>query len=113
MSAGTHNLIIEQGATFLRTISPKDSSGQPINLSGFSAIAKIRPTLESNKVLAVLTVTGTFNTDGVFSIGLTADQTLALKPGSGIWDCYLVQGEYYFRLLRGDVTVLPSISRRA
>ena len=36
MSAGFHHFVIEQGATFSRVLTLKDSSGTVVNLSSYS-----------------------------------------------------------------------------
>ena len=40
--ASITNIFIDQGATFSETITVKDTSGNALNLTGFTAIAQIR-----------------------------------------------------------------------
>lgn len=86
MSAGRYDTIIEQGATFSRTCTWKDSSGVGINLTGYTVAGKIKRNATDNTPLLSFTVSianqGTF--PGKFTISLTAAQTSTLptKPGN-------------------------------
>tara|TARA_R110000796_G_scaffold82592_1_gene180976 strand:- start:15519 stop:15947 length:429 start_codon:yes stop_codon:yes gene_type:complete len=54
MSAGIYSFTIEQGATVDFQINLEDSSGEPIDLSGYDARMQIRPTKESGKIICKL-----------------------------------------------------------
>ena len=55
MSAGRYSFIVEQGATTDFQIVYKDSTGTPINLSGYTAAMQIRNTQGGNVLYASLT----------------------------------------------------------
>jgi hypothetical protein len=55
MSAGKYSFTIEQGATTDFEIQYKDSSGTPINFSGYEAAMQIRNSKNGNILYATLT----------------------------------------------------------
>jgi hypothetical protein len=118
MSAGRHDLIIEQGATFTRTVQWFQADGvTPVNLAGYSARMMIRPSHPSATVLVSLTSTpaaGLVITDatGVVAITITDEQTAALEAGSAVYDLELESsGGQVTRLIEGDVTITPEVTR--
>lgn len=66
MTAGIYNPTIEQGFDFSRTLTSKDSSGNVIDLTGWTADAKIIDSAGNTLV--------DFATDGGISINGTAGQ---------------------------------------
>jgi len=48
MAAGRYLLTIEQGATTDLLLEYKDSNGNPVDLSGYTARMQIRPTIDSS-----------------------------------------------------------------
>ena len=55
MAAGTYNFILEQGATFTRTLTVKENNSA-MNLTGYSVASKMRSTHDSVRWLALLRV---------------------------------------------------------
>lgn len=51
MAAAQYNFVIEQGATFTRSFTYKDSSGCVINLTGYTAHGQIRQAVTGGSVL--------------------------------------------------------------
>lgn len=49
--AAQYNFTIEQGATFTRSFTYKDSTGSPINLTNYTAQGQVRQAVESGSVL--------------------------------------------------------------
>lgn len=124
MAAAKYDLTIEQGATFLRTITLKDSGGTEIDLTGWSIRGQIRVKQGAGSPLA--TFTGTIldqvSATGQATISLTAAQTSALpvpegSPGVRVNSAYLYDVEMVrpdtsvLRVLQGLATVVPEITR--
>ena len=129
MAAGKYSFTIEQGATVDFEIAYKDSSGNPINLTGYQARMQIRPSVGSNEVYITLSSsldpcgTGlnlsgsnsinppTSGTIGVYISAVSSSQLdftqgvydLELATGSG--DCYVVT-----RLLEGEVRLSKNVT---
>lgn len=116
MTAATHNITIEQGATFTLNLVYKDSAGTPINLSGYSARMQIRRTYTSPSALATFTtqngriVLGT--SSGTVAVKGDAALTAALAAKTAVYDLELVNpaGDVT-RLIRGAVTITPEVTK--
>lgn len=95
MSAGKHNFLIEQGASFIQTvqfltppvdpINAPDTPGPPVDITGWDARMDIRdgPTTTDTIILSLDIVGGEISilsppTDGTFQIAVTAAITAAL-----------------------------------
>ena len=74
--ASITNIFIDQGATFSKTITVKDTSGNALNLTGFTAIAQIRKSPSSStSVSFTVTFAADDRTTGQLTISLTSTQT--------------------------------------
>jgi len=116
MSASIYNINIEQGATFTRTITWKDSAGAAINLTGYTARMQIRERVESATALVSLTSSSGITLGGAAGtvvITITAALTDALpNMKKGVYDLELVSaGGIVTRLLQGEVVVSPQVTR--
>ena len=116
MSASIYHLNIEQGATFTRTITWKDSTGAPVNLTGYTARMQIRERVESSTALVSLTSSSGITLGGVAGtivITITSTQTDSLpNMKKGVYDLELVSsGGVVTRLLQGEVVVSPQVTR--
>jgi hypothetical protein len=123
MAAGVCNLLIQQGETFSRVITITDNQvvPVPINLTGYTARASIRPTADSSTITAnfictfdpnpalgkiTISLTDTI-TAGIPTTGKTAFDKLAKYQ----WDMEIVTGSTVTRLLNGAVEVSPEVTR--
>lgn len=118
MAAGKYNFELEQGATFSRQITWKDSTGTPINLTGYTVTGSIRKSFASNSTIASFTCTNANqgSSPGVFTLSLTATQTalLPVKNSASPSDRdiqqlpYIIEattGSTVYRLLEGTISV--------
>lgn len=116
MVAGVYDIICEQGASFVRTLVWADENETPINLTGYTARMQVRPTVQSNTVLASLTTElgGIVLTPatGEIKLELSAAQTNALPAGRAVYDLELISGlGFVTRLVEGSFTVKPQVTR--
>ncbi len=107
---GTYHLKIFQGADLDRTFTYKDENGALVNLTGFTARAQVRTSLEGDQVLLDMTdangriVLGGAN--GTIQLLVTAAITTALTARKGVWDLELIDGSgVVTRLLQGQATI--------
>ena len=112
--AGIYNIIADQGATFSRTITWKNSSGQPVNLTGYSARMQVRKTVASGEALVSMTTQNNRITLGgalgTVAISCPASEMdfeagewvydLEVESGAGVVS-RLIMGKFLFR---GEVT---------
>jgi hypothetical protein len=115
MTAGIYNATIDQGATWSVVVTYKDSTGAAINLTGYTAAMQVRQQYSSADADLTLTspsggivITGA---TGVVTITMTATQTAALEEGYYVYDVELTSGSYKDRLIQGQLTVAPEVTR--
>lgn len=120
MTAAILNIEIEQGATYLRTLTLKDDQAipQPINITGyvFRGAIKLTP---GAATLAEFSFVANDPTNGKIDMVLTAEQS-ALLPTTGSsfaaesyfqYDVEMVDtNQTVFRLLNGRASVSPEIT---
>ena len=109
--AAVSNLYIDQGADFSTTISLTDSNGNILSLTGYTALAQIRKTYGSS------TIAATFGTSlvaatGQITLSLTDTVTGAMDSGRYVYDVLITDSSGdKTRILEGQATVTPSVSR--
>lgn len=115
MSAGTYNILAEQGATFIRTVLYTDSAGDPIDLTGFTAAMQIRSTASSGTVILELTTENTRITlgdaAGTVILSINASTMISFTPGKFVYDLELYNGAEVTRLIEGSFTVKAEVTR--
>jgi hypothetical protein len=95
MSAGAYDITCEQGATFSRTLTVKDSSGNARNLSGYTARMQVRRLLASTSTLIELTTGNsriTLNSSGEIALSISAADTASLTEG-GVYDLEIIASD--------------------
>ena len=111
MSAGTYNFIIDQGATFTRTLTVKEN-GSAMNLTGYSVASLMRSTHDSSTVVGTFTCTISNASGGIITMSMTASATGAIEEAIYVYDLEIVSGSgTVTRLLEGEVTVNPEVTR--
>lgn len=131
MSAGRYSFIIEQGATTDFQIVYKDSTGTPVNLSGYTAAMQIRNTQGGSTLYATLTSSlGTVYNKTSSSLfvslsgsNLTTPQvsgsigiyighavTNAFTFNEAYYDLELTNGQIRTRLLEGKVQLTRQVT---
>lgn len=104
-------IYIDQGATFTKTFTVKDSSGDVVDLTGYTGSAQIRKTTSSTDYTA-FTVTFTDRTNGLVTISLTNTQTSALEGTTYYYDVELTDGSNtVYRLSQGYAYVQPEVTQ--
>ena len=114
MSAGEYDIICEQGATFARTLTVKDSSGTARNLSSYSGKMQVRRTIGASSVLIELSTTNgrmALNSSGEIALSITASDTAAITDG-GVYDLEITSsGGAVERVVEGDFNLIPEVTR--
>ena len=117
MAAGFHHFIIEQGATFGRTLTLKDSSDSLVNLTGYSAAEMdLRYNSDDSAEILTLTVANSRITlggaAGTVILTITASDTASMSVGDGVYDIKLTAGDgTVSRIMEGTFSVRGSVSR--
>ena len=111
MSAGTYNFILEQGATFTRTLTLQENSSA-MNLTGYSAASQMRSTADTSTVAGTFTATVSNASGGVITLSMTATQTGNIEEGIYVYDIEITSGAGSItRILQGKVTVTANVTR--
>jgi hypothetical protein len=111
--AATANLTIDQGATFSTDITVKDNAGDALDLTDYTAEAKMALGFSSTRTRVNLTTTfAADRTTGVVTISLTADQTKTLEaPARYVYDVEITSADSTItRVIEGIITVNPSVT---
>lgn len=117
MPAGQHDIIIEQGATFLLNLVWRDSANAPVNLTGYTARMQVRQTHKTPDppALTLTTENGGITlggATGTVSIVAAATSTDDITFKRGVYDLELISASgIVTRLIEGVVTVTPEVTR--
>lgn len=116
MAAATYDFEIEQGATLVKPIVWKDSSGTPINLTGYTAKMQVRQSVSSPDVLLELSTTNgkiqITPATGTVTLVFDATTTAAITWKRGKYDLELTStGGTVTRLLEGQIAVSQEVTR--
>ena len=117
MSAGIHNIKVEQGATFSRTFTWKINAN-PVDLTGYLARLKVRDT--ARRPSAVNEMISLSSPDkgivlggaaGTITVTISASATASVLAGKYVYDLELVSPDTSVtRLIKGTFTVLSEVT---
>ena len=119
-TAGTLNVIVDQGADWRRDIVLTDATGDTCNLSGYTSVSAYcgRDYNDSGATSMAATFIDSDNQEsddgdesGTIRIEMTETQTSALSWTSGYYDVYLTEpsGDR-IRILQGQMSVRPKVT---
>lgn len=111
MAAATHDIEINQGATFTIAFRFKDSADVPINLSAATIESQIRPSAESKIILAEFSVTKDPVVVGRVVLSLAADKTALMDFEKAVYDVLITTGSDKTRYIQGTVTLSKQVTR--
>lgn len=117
MSAGIHNIKVEQGATFSQTFTWKISAN-PVDLTGYTARLKVRDTARrpsaANEMISLTSPSGGIvlgGAAGTIAVTISASSTASLLAGKYVYDLELVASNTTVtRLIKGTFTVLSEVT---
>lgn len=113
--AATRNICIDQYATFTIGIGYKDSAGDPVNLTGYTAAMQIRDS--AGELLLDLSATPTTNGSvltvteaaGTIDVSISDEDTADLT--NGVYDLVIEDGSgNKTRLIEGKVAINPGVT---
>lgn len=113
--AGTYNITADQGATFSRVLTWKDSSDVPVNLTTYTARMQVRSIASSaDVVLELTTANGRITLGGALgtiTLNVPAADMDDVPAGSYAYDLELVSGGAVTRLVMGSFQVRAEVTR--
>ena len=113
MSAANHDLVIDQGSTFVIDLTIKEE-GVLKNLTGFSARAQMLSTKSASAVAASFTCTVVSPAaNGVVKMELPATTSTAMTAGAYFYDLeiHTANDAIVKRLIEGTVTINQEVTR--
>lgn len=116
MTAGIHDITIEQNADFERNITWNDADCEPVDITGFAIKMQIRGTSYSAAIITLGTVEGGIEiTDaaaGQFSITISAADTANMTEAYNmVYDVLVTRADMsVVRLIQGSVDVTAGIT---
>ena len=113
MTAGFHHFVIEQGATFGKTLTLKDSSDALVNLTGYSAAEMdLRTNQDDSSIIKTLTAGSGITLGGTVVLNISATDTANMSVGDGVYDLRITAGDGTIsRILEGTFAVRGAVSR--
>ena len=111
--AAIANLTIDQGATFTSDVTVKDANGNPFNLTGYTAAAKLAKGYASTRTRSNFTSTVAADaTTGLVTLALTSTQTAALDAERYVYDLEITQTSSgtVTRVIEGIISVRPQVT---
>ena len=112
MSAGTYNLVIDQGSDFALDLVVKQA-GTALNLSNYSGRAQLRTSHSSSSIAATFTVTVTNAANGALKMQLPGSTSKNIAAGQYVYDLeiFTANDSIVKRIIQGDVTLTPEVTR--
>jgi len=117
MTAGSHDITIEQGATFRLSLIWKDSAGALVDLTGYTARMQVRRrhSSEDPPALSLTSAAGDIvlgGTAGTIVVTAAATVTDDIDFKAGVYDLELEDSTgFVTRLVEGSVTITPEVTR--
>ncbi len=105
----TQDIVIQQGATFTLTIPLNDANNNPLNVSGYTANAAVKPDLYSANLTSIV-VFSTALANGSLSLRLEANVKAYMWPGTWVYDAIITNGTTTYRVQEGKADIDPGIT---
>ncbi len=101
------NLTIDQGTTFTNDFALLDSSGDALDVTGYSANAALKPYY----TYGTATLFSTALSNGQVTVSLTANQTGSITAGRYVYDVKVTSNTgVVIRVVEGQVTIAPKVT---
>lgn len=107
-----HDLIIQQGATFAKTLTLKDDNDVVINITNDSFRGQVRKQHSSTTIQATFDFVITDGANGVVSWTLSATDSASMGNGQFVYDVEWVKSDgTVVRILEGVADTTPEVTR--
>jgi hypothetical protein len=107
---GLLNITAQQGKTWRIAVSASDSSGAPIDFSGYQAEWQVRRSYDTPAIVTLTDADGITLGPGTLTILLDAEATAEIQTGQYVHEIELIQPNLERPpFLRGTLTVSPEV----
>jgi hypothetical protein len=116
-TTNVYDIIVDQGATLLRSIGLKSSAKAPVTLTGYTGVMHIREKVSSSTiVLTLTTLNGGLEinaTAGTVLVIASPAQTAALTSGNYVYDLELTETStgIVTKIIQGNLTVRAEVTK--
>lgn len=116
MSAGTYDILVEQGAVFNRVLTWRDSTGALINLTGYTARLSVKQSYDSSTIVFEMTTNNGRITlggaAGTVTLYISANDTDDIPAKRFVYDLKLVpsNNNNAVRVVQGTFEVVPQVT---
>jgi hypothetical protein len=116
-TANYYDIIVDQGATLLRSIALKNSAKKPVTINGYRGRMQIREKTSSSSVVLLLTTENggieISGTSGSLLIIASPTQTSNLVVGKYVYDLEIeeISTEIVTKVIQGNLVVRPEVTR--
>jgi hypothetical protein len=116
-TTNVYDIIVDQGATLLRSIGLKSSAKKPVTLSGYTGVMHIRTKIDSTSIVLTLTTSnGGLEINaaaGTVLVIASPSQTAALAPGNYVHDLELTETSTgtVTKIIQGNLTVRAEVTK--
>jgi hypothetical protein len=113
MPAAYSDLYLEQGTTFVTSVTLDGNNGEPYNLNYFTVRSQARRSYYSSNATLTFTSTITDAANGVIQLSATPSDTANVPAGKLVYDVLLTDSNSstVTRVLEGQIFVSPSVTR--
>jgi len=110
-----YDISTEQGSSLSRVVTYNDESGNPVNLTGYTARMQVRPRASSGFVyLSLTSPSGGLTlggTTGTITILVDGSVTSAIPAGRYVYDLEVVNGVYVDKVMGGDFLLSAEVTK--
>jgi hypothetical protein len=111
MAVSVSNLVVDQNSDFSTTVLLQDSSGNPLDLTGYTAVGKIKKYYGSNTFVSLTISMPMPLTSGTVTLSLDKVTTKHMEIGRYVYDVKLIDNmNVTKKVLEGIVTVNGGVS---
>lgn len=116
-TTNVYDILVDQGATLLRSLGLKSSAKAVVTLAGYTAVMQIRETISSATTVLLLTTSNgglEINASaGTVLIIATPAQTAALAAGKYVYDLELTETEtgIVTKIIQGNLVVRAEVTK--
>ena len=110
-----YDISTEQGSSLSRVVTYNDASGNPVNLTGYTAQMQVRPRASSGfAYLSLTSPSGGLTlggTTGTITILVDGSVTSAIPAGRYVYDLEVINGVYVDKVMGGDFVLSAEVTR--
>lgn len=109
--AGTRDIVLYAGDTYVHELRLRNSSNAVINISTHTYSGQIKLGRSATENIAVFTSQITDGANGVVQFSLAANTTASITPGTYYYDIQQINGTIVTTLLAGKAIVQGDVTR--